>query len=69
MSYFQWWVRKTKNEEGEPRFVIENREIKNPSMMIGGSSEETLTEPELRKKLTEIGLTPEEVQIKIDEAI
>ena len=69
MAYFQLRVRKTKNEEGEQRFVIETREIKNPSMMILGSSEMALTEPELRSKLAEIGLTPQEVQLEINKAI
>ena len=69
MSHFLLLVRKTTNEEGEPRFVIETREIIDPKTMIQCSSEEPLTEPELRKKLAEIGLTPREVQIKIDGAI
>ena len=68
MQFFQLRVRKAGNEKGEPRFVIETREIKNPGTMILGSSEKPLTESELRTRLAEMGLTPGEVQSEIDKA-
>ena len=67
--YFQFRVRKANNKEGEPRFTVETREIENPSTMILGSSGKALTESELRKTLTEIGLTLGEIQSAIDKAI
>ena len=69
MVDFRLRVRKIKSGEGgKPRFVIEKREIKNPRTMVLGESEQ-LSESELRTRLTEWGLTPQEISSEIEKAI